>query len=254
MGNHVTVAQLIAMRQKWEQSEAHANLCAQERNKYNRLYKKGYQLFQNADCILSEAKANAVDAEFAVKGDIHRGVYCPSPILDLLVGGLHRGRILKRVTAASKITHKYYYDQYGQLLYVESMILDGGIEYLVREGDTLWGVSLDCKGNLSAISEETFLEGRLQRYTYAEIASNEETVDCYQMCSEEYSYDEQGLCSCLRTEYIPMCNEISKMHRYTFERQNGYFHSFTAVDQIMMQINPLGTRVITCIPSIKRRA
>ena len=61
MGNHVTVAQLIAMRQKWEQSEVHANLCAQERNKYTHLFTKGYQLFQNADRIISEAKANAVD-------------------------------------------------------------------------------------------------------------------------------------------------------------------------------------------------
>ena len=254
MGSHVTVAHLIAMRQKWEQSDAHANLCAQEQNKYNHLYTKGCQLFQNADRIISVAKANAVDTEFAVKGDIHRGVYCPSPILDLLIGGLSRGRILKRVTAASKITHKYFFDKYGQLLYVESMIMDGGIEYLVREGDTLWGVSLDCEGSLSAISEETFREGRLQRYTYAEIASDEENADCYRMCSEEYSYDEQGLFSCLRTEYIPMCNEISKINLYTFERQNGYLHSFTAVDQISKQMNPLGTKVTTCIPSIKRQA
>jgi hypothetical protein len=242
------------MLQDWKQSELCKNLCLQEQEKYNQLYIKGYQLFQNVDRIISEAKAKAVSNEFSVKGNMHRGVYCPSPVLDLLVGGLSKGRILKRVTATSKVTHKYSFDEYSQLLYVESMILDGCTEYLVREGTSIWGITVDCEGNLSAISEESFFEGHLQRYTYAEIVSDEEHTDCYQMCSEEYRYDNQGLFSCLRTEYIPMYNDISKRKLYTFERRNGYLHSYTAVNQIWEQIDPLGTKTTTCTPTIKRKA
>lgn len=254
MDKRVDVAKRISMLQKWKQSDACNALCIQEQEIYNQLLVKGCQYLRNIDLIMQDTRHNTVRVECSVKGNMHRGVYCPSPVLDLFVGGLSRGCILQKASKSSKITHKYGFDEQGHLLYVESMLLGGCTEYILRENDLILGITVDCTGNLSALSEETYLGGRLQRYTYAEIAADEEQTDCYQMYSEEYFYDNLGLNSCLRTEYIPMFHDIRKRISCTFERQAGYLHSYTVVNQIWKQIDPNGTKAITYTPAIKRKA
>lgn len=244
----------ISMLLEWEQSASCKAICTHEQEKYDNLLAKCCHYFYNIDRIISETQINTTRVECAINGNMHRGVYCPSPVLDLFIGGLTRGKILKRVSAASRITHKYCFNKQDQILYAESLLLDGYKEYILHEDNYIWGITVDSLGHLCALSEECYQEGKLKIYNYAEVSNDKEQIDCYQMHSEEYFYDELGLSSCVWTEYIPMSNDIRKKMLCTFERRDGYLHSYTAINQIWKQIDPRGTKVVTYTPKIKRKA
>lgn len=46
---------------------------------------------------------------------MYLGYYCPSPVQDLVIGNVHRGKILKKLTKASKPTHRFGFDENGRL-------------------------------------------------------------------------------------------------------------------------------------------
>ncbi|MEH6949139.1 hypothetical protein V7068_19130, partial [Bacillus sp. JJ634] len=52
---------------------------------------------------------------------IHRGYYCPSPILDLIVGNAKRGRLLKRKPDFGKFTYEYGFDIDNRMIRVREV-------------------------------------------------------------------------------------------------------------------------------------
>ena len=65
--------------------------------------------------LFSEAEKSVVREEYCSGSDMFLGYYCPSLILDIVVGNVHRGRLLKRVTKRSKPTHRYGFDKDNHL-------------------------------------------------------------------------------------------------------------------------------------------
>ena len=116
----------------WRESKEYQSLCSKRRTECERLISIGKECLQSVRDHHAEILGSAVRFEYAAAGDIHRGFYCPSPVLDIVIGNVHRGRILKRVTARSKISHRFGFDAGNTLVYAET--LDDGevlsIEYL----------------------------------------------------------------------------------------------------------------------------
>ena len=65
--------------------------------------------------LFIEAEKSVVREDFCSGSDMFLGYYCPSLIFDLVVGNVHRGRLLKRITKRSKPTHRYGFDKDNRL-------------------------------------------------------------------------------------------------------------------------------------------
>lgn len=137
---------------------------------YNRCISSFCQTRQELDLIIAGKDLGAIKSagfsrvEVAAGSDLHRGVYCPSPVFDLVVGNTHRGRVLKRPTSCSKITHRYYFDSENQLAYVEHA---GATEYLFRTGNVRYGYTPDPRGVSAVITKEVYEADRIKEYLNA---------------------------------------------------------------------------------------
>lgn len=106
------------------------------------------------------------------KGDetIHRGDYCPSPILDLIVGNLKRGRLFKRTPAFGRYSYEYGFDTNNRLLRIRGVNefttpnSRFNEEYLVYIKDVVYGIEFDNMGDISAVSRCTYEKGNIIKY------------------------------------------------------------------------------------------
>lgn len=199
-----------------------------------RLYNKALSHRDKIEKLQQEAKMAAVRTECAVGGEIlHRGPYSPS-LMDIVVGGIKRGRILKRVSSASKITYRFGFDENNTLLYVEvfnpernNLLIS--TEYLIRSDDTVLGVAINDEGELTTISEERYENGLLASYCLAVIFYRYGQPYCFQYITENYSYDDQGLCYSDMILYNLSIKMVENMTRCEFERADGFL-SFCSED------------------------
>lgn len=168
---------------------------------------------------------------------LHRGVYCPSPVLDILITNSKRGRILVKPSERSHITNRYVYDTEDRLLYIDSYIDDRMIssEYLLYQNNIVYGVTVGMNGRLMSVTEEEYAGGKLQSYIWAFYSGEELNLNCNQMDCEKYYYDDKGL---LDWDYYQIYfswekeapSGFIKHKRYRFTREEGYLKSFTLVN------------------------
>lgn len=166
--------------------------------------------------------------QVAANATIHRGVYCPSPIYDIIIGRTHRGKILQRPTKRSNITHQYYFDKDDKLCYIKC-IYEGshtGTEFLIPKEGRIYGITLELNGNLVAVCEEYHHEAKLKSYCYAEYWWYYQQARCFRFRLEEYGYDSEGLCSCDVHTFNPTL-QLHEHELYQFERKEGYLSSYT---------------------------
>ena len=169
-----------------------------------------------------------VFSQVAAGATIHRGVYCPSPIYDIIIGGTHRGKILQRPTKRSNITHQYYFDKDGKLHYIKRIYKGNhtGTEFLILKDGRTYGITQYLNGNLVAVCEECYHEGKLNSYCYAEFVWYSQQARCFRFRREVYDYDDEGLYICDVYTFNPMVQRCEH-ERYQFERKDGYFSSYT---------------------------
>ena len=188
-------------RQRLEElykSEEYRNNCQRFQAECDRLAAIAQSLLERKDQIKEACEANTVRREFASQSRyLHRGFYCPSPVLDRIIRSAKRGRILKRITSASKPTHEYGFDASGRLLWCTSF--DRGsvlsTEYLIYDEAAVYGITFNAFG-MEAITEEVYEDGRLVRYLHGLCTDFDNAVECGQLECELYSYEENRLCGC----------------------------------------------------------
>ena len=105
----------LSLLNQWRNSPEYNEICNRQKNECKRLIHIAQQIYANIDEIKASIERLVVRTEVAVGGDIHRGVYCPSPIMDIVTGNISRGHIIKRITSASKISHQFQFDVNGSL-------------------------------------------------------------------------------------------------------------------------------------------
>ena len=194
--------------------------------------------FIESEGVLSHRSIVRGKEELGTKSKhLHRGVYCPSPVLDILITNSKRGKILIRPSERSNITNRYVYDKADRLIFTDNYF-DGKMasaEYLLYEDNTVYGVTVGMSGRLVSISEEQYSEGRLESYLCAYYSGEKYNYYCRQLDCEKYGYDEQGL---LDWDYYQIHYEweavapsgFIKHDRYRFVREDGWLKSFTRID------------------------
>ena len=142
------------------------NLCLERSNS---LLSQGLQFFDEKQPEFYRS-IGIYREEFASNSRyMHRGFYCPSPIRHLLVDNARRGKLLKRSTKRSVITHRFLFDKQNRLFLVERYHSNNrkNTEFLVYTNNAITGFTFDSFGSLVGLSEEIYENGLIQQYFIA---------------------------------------------------------------------------------------
>ena len=171
-----------------------------------------------------------VREELAAGADsyLHRGTYCPSPVIDLLVGNYHRGRILKRPSSRSRISHRYLFDDKGLYMVLRYSAKNpnyvGAVEYLLHEGGLVVGITLSDHGEICMLSEERYDGETLTDYFCVACRNCGKEYAFVRGERESYIYDEEGILECTSSHFESGYYET--IHRYRFIREDGCLKSY----------------------------
>lgn len=143
--------------------------------------------------LRTAAEEKIVRLEYSKGGEtIHRGYYCPSPVLDLIVGGMKRGRLFKKKKPEfGNYSYEYGFDKDGRLLRVKGVneftTPDSrfGEEYLIYIDDIVYGLEFDNSGDLGVVSKCIYENEKLMKYERSGCWT-EEFAD---LQYEEYRYE-----------------------------------------------------------------
>lgn len=147
--------------------------------------------------LRTAAEEKIVRFEYSKGGEtIHRGYYCPSPVLDLIIGGMKRGRLFKKKKPEfGNYSYEYGFDMEGRLLRVKGVneftTPDSRFneEYLIYIGDVVYGLEFDNLGELGVMSKTIYDNGKLMKYERS-LCGVEKFADLHY---EEYTYDNNRL-------------------------------------------------------------
>lgn len=119
---------------------------------------------------------------------LHRGILCPSKIIDVVVGNVRRGRLLKEYK--DNVDYIYGFDKNNKLCKVETKEEPKYTEYIIYEGEVEIGLTYDADENLLKVSECKKKNGRLIKYLQGYSISEKGTFET--MDSEKYDYSQNG--------------------------------------------------------------
>ena len=240
---------------QWRKSPEYKEICNQQKKECDRLVHIAQQLYANIDAIKDFAERASIRTELAVGGNIHRSVYCPSPIIDIVIGNVSRGRLLKRAISSSKVSHQFQFDREGYLLISKTLSVNmpDTIEYTVRQGNRIYGLTVDPYYGPTYISEEFFADQKLILYRYANLIREDNSLGCLTLHSESYHYDNLGLKSSDWVDYQAVINSCDFWH-YEFERENGYLSTYKAIEKPFDEDQELLSALPTYIIRLKRKA
>ena len=255
MDIHIMGKDRLLLLERWRRSPEYTKICATQKMECERLAQIAQLIYADIDDIEASAKRLTARTEAATESDIHRGVYCPSPILDIVIGNLSRGRILKRNPASGKAGYQFQFDREGSLLSAESLCanMPNVIEYIVHHEDRIYGLTVNPLYGPVFISEETFAAQKLIHYRYANLISEKNELQCLSLHSESYFYDDFGLKFSERLDYQAVMNSVDIWH-YEFERKNGYLTTFKAIEKPFERNAEILSALPTYIVRVKRKA
>jgi hypothetical protein len=182
------------------------------------------------DDIYEELNSNVTRYEYSTGGKtIHRGYYCPSPVLDIIVGGCNRGKLLKRLTSKSKPTYKYGFNDQNQLIISNYIHLNLN-EIIIHKKNSTTGIVFSKDFGINTISECVYHDGRIASYICCLYFADEKSVTEYK--KEEYGYSSNGL------EYVDTYTflnskdtPILSRDRYQFMHDsNGYLSQYNVTE------------------------
>lgn len=160
---------------------------------------------------------------------LHRGYYSPSPIYDLVVGNVKRGRLLKNFPP-QEYAYGYQYDENGKLSIV-NLYRDGAIiekEFIVRKNNVSLGITFEENKKIRCLCKENFQNEQLSQLVVADIDIT--TGDIWHIEKERYFYNSLGLYICDLYEYYPQLKVVN-CQRYTFDHDpQGFITTYTVKD------------------------
>ena len=210
----------------WRNSLEYVQLCAHFRTVCDELIEIGVDFAAKCD-IHSRFEETVVRTVCASDGGLHRGVYCPSPVYDIIVGNVTRGMIRNRISAKSKSHFLYGFNAKDQLVYVKHFWRGSVacIEYLLYQKDCIYGVSIDKNSDIQCVTKEHYQDGSLISYTHALIAPEGKQYSVIRMHAEQYEYGSGGLQTVQWYDYTPMMNSLNRKD-YHFTNEDGYLTLF----------------------------
>ena len=175
-----------------------------------------------ATTLLPKIKSQIVSKQYGRGGQcIHRGYYCPSPVLDILVGGINRGTILKRVIKPTVVT-TYSFDSNDQLILMERPWNE--LEIVLRNGNVETGIGLGTDGEIKSIAECIYNESKIISYMHAVYAASEGAF--IETHSEEYVYSSEGLDTVIVSSFSEMVAYFSRNVYRFWHDKNGFLSKY----------------------------
>ncbi len=188
------------------------------------LYKRYSASFQqyvdkyknNYESAFDIVMKTVVREELSAGSDMTLGYYCPSPVVDLLIGNVHRGKILKRITKRSRPDHKYGFNSDNQMVSVINLPPEGYKDYDHRgfalyEGNKATWICFSKfmgKERFEAIVQAEYDNtGRIIRYTNGFSYINGAFLEIHQ---EMYTYGDDGMSDFLLWECSPLQKPVTE--------------------------------------------
>ena len=173
-------------------------------------------------------KSAIAKTEIGSRSDLHRGFYCPSPVYDIFVGNVHRGRLMKRLSKKSNNYYLYGFDCTGKLICADNYVNNQLVSENIYHTDTgVYGIILDQWGHISHGSREVYDNGKLVSYSRVLFSHNDGMNHLVNLVNECYTYDPEGLYQCIFTQYVPSA-KLCQQKLYQFQRRQGKLASYTA--------------------------
>ena len=225
---------------------------------YSIRFQKIADSIKNPMALFSEAEKSVVREEFCSGSDMFLGYYCPSLIFDIVVGNVHRGRLLKRVTKRSKPTHRYGFDNDNRLRTVVEIPDEecSDIEnraVLIYENHSITIIHINHFEDITEIDvlAECLYDSknRMNQYTVGLIYHNR----CNDITQEIYSYSDDGLdtVTMWKCDYLPggkLKTYVPQIDTYRFHHDaDGYITSYETVG------NDYWDGTVFDVPEKKRR-
>lgn len=185
--------------QELSETEEYQQSCRHFSTECDRLAEIGLSLLGRIDQLRQTCETDTVRREYASGCKyLHRGFYAPSPVIHLMVVGIKRGRLLKRMTAKANPAFEYGFNAEGLLLWCKQLRNRKVTytEFLVYEENAVRGITIDNFGNLQTVTEEIWENGRIITYSKGRYTAFISAASCHELDCEEYTYDREDIQCC----------------------------------------------------------
>lgn len=145
--------------------------------------------------FVESVRQKTAQVSYGQGGDcVHRGILCPSPVLNM-IAGCNKGVPLPSADAATDNYYKYSFDKEKKLISVShydfqsSKIMPDTVEFIVRRDNVEYGITFNSSWReVSKISKSVFRNGWLENYAVAEY--DDSTPDQMYLHYEEYIFED----------------------------------------------------------------
>ena len=144
---------------------------------------------------------------------LHRGVYCPSPIIEHVVTNIKRGKIATKIGNVKNPTNHYIFDTDNRLRISETYFPNNsvGTEYIFYEENIVWGVEY-TDGHLYHLSVEEYDNGCLCGYLLILCDS----TGVIEMNYECYDYSTHGYLDVSHYRFLESYPHLNRCRSYRF--------------------------------------
>jgi hypothetical protein len=201
-------------------------------------YELAIQYKDRFEILDKEITPQCCRIELATGGYVeHRGYYCPSLIVDIVISNSNRGRLIKRPRKEPKVSYKYYFDNLDRLRCVEAFDYkeierQNSKEFLIYDGNKCVSVMYNTMGvrcEMEVMTECSYDDkGRIIEYDFASFPQNPQLFEFWM---EKYQYNELGLYYVHKYHYMSFMTLMDKIvanKRYYFTHdEQGFLKSYT---------------------------
>ena len=224
---------------EYHRSEENNDRCAPFMADSERLYEIGKSYAENFMELYEKRSDDVIYWENSRGGaGLHRGYYCPSPVLDLVTGGLNRGKLLKRKTT-NKSDFEYGFDANEKLTLTRQNyenIESIGAELIFNKDGVETGISAEInsfseKGyGIKEVSESHYENGRICSWCICFFNFGQ---GIWEYRKEDYEYSCEGLKTFdLYSLHYSKAEPMLRHSKYVFEHdEEGYLSRYKVFEE-----------------------
>ena len=115
------------------------------------------------------------------------GYYWANPVKDRIIGGVHRGRLLKRINVSKKPEWEYYFDKNGVLIAaLENFSIYTVMHFVLRDIDEyIWEISFRDDGSFERVCVTYYYQNQIE----FEVAFDSHSFDCNELFLPHVQYE-----------------------------------------------------------------
>lgn len=190
------------------------------------VFEKSYEILNQKNKLIE-----CISSYKYAKGgaNLHRGQYCPSIILDIVVGNCSRGILVKKPSICNLYTYQYGFSNNDELIFV-MCYYNGKIaseEYIFYEGNYIKGYTFTPNGELIRYSQEEYINKSIASYSYIDYQHFDSKA--WNFHNEEYSLKNKKMTGTISD--LHLMSNICIHETYFFDVDDAGFLRYYNVDE-----------------------